>query len=229
MFKVPFSDLPFSRKPFSLVNGEFIAVSRYYTTLDPAAGSHFRFDLVTVSESEPFELGLTGTFSNRGFYIAAKIEAISGDGRILITSAGEVWFGEFVRFVIPPDDFAYLTNGFLHSLKIVRVGVIASLRIDGRIVDTLNDARFNFQINSLGAKWAGTTSVLFFGGVVANFYLNVDSHMKIKNKFNSNGLSSIEVSDVGPNATRINLTSENTDLYTKQPNNTWIGLKGGVI
>jgi hypothetical protein len=172
---------------------------------------------VTASAGTAFYLEVEGRFNPSGFYLSGVKAAtyIDPSNRLVFTSSGQLYFKSDLVVTASASNWAILTNGLTHTLKISRseIGKF-DLYVDG-VLDGTENATYNttsITLDSFFAKPAISSSVPYFIGYGYNIDFNGIHKWSLGEAY---GTTTAYASLGGINGTYINRTS--SDVTTTEP------------
>lgn len=165
---------------------------RYYTRLNGA--SYYQIAPVTLSGD--FYLKLTGTFSSSGFYLFANTTSTDLLDRVGITSSRVLFgFGNSTIATLSIEDFNLLTDGNIHTIKVVRIGSQCYIYIDDSETYAVSGSCSIGDVifDSFGHPYAGSTTVPFFVGYMFDVDINNVRYYPLDEPYNVNGIYRDEI------------------------------------
>lgn len=158
--------------------GDVVAMlSRYFTTLDPAAGAYYEVPRVVISAGADFEFETWISPSSVHFYVLGDSQTNDGDNRIVFAS-GNLYGSGFNNELLNSKE--WMTDGKLHKFVFKTIGDTASLYVDGELQAsrTVTPTTRLEYFDRLGGKFGGATSTPTFSGVYADTKLTIDGVLK---------------------------------------------------
>ena len=198
-----------------LLDGDSMS-TRSYTSWNGT--SYVQLDSsVTASANTAFYLEVKGRFNPSGFYLAGVKSATDAalSNRLVFTSTGQLYFKNDLIVTVSASNWAILTNGLTHTLKISRSAIGRfDLYIDG-VLDSATIGTYNttsLALDSFFAKPSISSSVPYFIGYGYNIDFNGTHKWYLGEAY---GATTAYASLGGINGTYINRTSN--DVTTTEP------------
>ncbi|WP_269519473.1 hypothetical protein [Alteromonas sp. BMJM2] len=194
-------------------------VSRYFTHFDIATGMHVDLNqLITLPRYGSWEVEIICVIPTQGAYFMANKHSTEGKDRagILDIQDGRVFLPTSVSDFIGGDAKSYHDKNKLRKVRIFNTDNNVAVSIDGELIHYTSKGNEDPVINSLGIKFAGTTGVPNFRGVMASAKIIVNGELITDIDINERYTSfrnTILNKGTGANATIENVTPDDSFKY----------------